>query len=169
MKSKLEAPAFTMIELLIGIIIIAVLSVAIAVNLSRGALKANFDDQVVEIVHVLEQARSYSLTNFLISDTEPADYYLITVTSAGVRLDAYGPTLDSGLENVTLDDGFSIEDITGSEYAFYFPPEGEICFDTPDCASGVNEISFTVVDSSGTYSSQITLNIYGGYPEVESL
>lgn len=163
-----------MIELLISIVIIAVLSVAIAVNLSRGALKANFDNQLVEIVHVLEQARSYSLTNFLIEDpsdgsTEPADYYLITVTSAGVRLDAYGPTLDFGLENVVLDDGFSIDAITGSEYAFYFPPEGEICFVNPSCPSGTTEISFTVVDSSGTYSSQITLNIYGGYPEVESL
>ncbi len=158
-----------MIELLIAIIIIAVLSIALAVSLSRGVLKAKFDDQVLQVVHVLEQARTYSLTNFLILDTEPADYYLISVTSAGVMLDAYGPTLDYGLENVALADGFEIEDITGSEYAFYFPPDGEICFDTPDCASGITEISFTLVDSSGTYSSQITLNIYGGYPEVEEL
>lgn len=166
---KSSPRAFTLIELIISISIIAILSIGVAINFKSSLLKAKFNDEVLQIVHVLEQARSYSLTNFLINDTEPADYYLITITEAGVRLDVYGPTLDSGLENAALDEDFSITGITGSEYAFYFPPSGEICFDTPDCASGINEISFTVVDSTGEYSQEISLNKYGGGPQLESL
>lgn len=171
MKSRLRPPAFTMIELLIAIIIIAVLSVAIAVNLSRGALKANFDDQLVGIVHVLEQARTYSLTNFLIEDTEPADYYLITIAETGVTLEAYGSSgLTSTLENVELADGFTISatsTTTLPQSIYYVPPDGDIYIESE--TSGITEFEFSVEDDSGTYSETVSLNIYGGYPEVETL
>ncbi len=168
MKSRLRAPAFTMIELLIAIIIIAVLSVAIAVNLSRGALKANFDDQLIQIVHVLEQARSYSLTNFLIEDTEPVDHYLITIAETGVTLEAYGSSgLSSTLENVELADGFTITATTLPQSIYYVPPDGDIYIESE--SSGITEFEFSVDDSSGTYSETVSLTIYGGYPEVEEL
>ena len=158
--------AFTLVELLLAVVIVTVLAMALFTNFSRSILKARFDDQVLAVTSLIEKARSYSLTNVLILDTEAPDYYLLTVTSASVRLDAYGPTLDEELETVTLDNGFSISNITGSEYAFYFPPEGDICFDTPDCASGVTEISFDIEDSAGTYSETISIDAYGGYPQV---
>lgn len=159
--------AFTLIELCVSILIVAILSVALVVNFGGASRKANFDDQVVQIVHLLEQARSYSLTNFLINDTEPVDYYLLTITSAGLSLDAYGPTLDSALESVALDSNFSITVMTGYEYVFYFPPNGDICFATPDCDSSLTEISFILVDDTGTYSQVISMNKYGGFPELE--
>ena len=144
--------------------IVAILSVAVVVNFGKSQLKANFDDQVIQIVHVLEQARTYSLTNFLIADTSPAEYYLLTVSSTGITLLAYNSSTSSILETVTLDSNFSI---TGSEEVYYFPPNGDICFDTPDCDSLATEISFTLVDSTATYSKEISLNMYGGFPEVE--
>lgn len=163
---KSSPRAFTLLELVICICIVAILSVTLMVNFKGSFLKANFDDQVVQVVHILEQARSYSLTNFLVNDTEPAEYYLLTVSSTGITLVAQA-SVSSTLETVVLDSDISISSITGSESVYYFPPTGEICFDTLDCDSGINDISFTIVDSTGTYSQVISLNKYGGAPEVE--
>lgn len=167
MKSRLRPPAFTMIELLIAIIIIAVLSVAIAVNLSRGALKANFDDQLIQIVHVMEQARSYSLNNYLIDDTDPTQYYRLTFRSSMVTLKAYGATLDVILERVELDDGFTISAGTLPQEIYYIPPYGDMYIESE--SSGLTEFEFTVDDDTGVYSETISVNVYGGYPEVEDL
>ncbi len=168
-SSPRQQPAFTLIELIICVCIIAILSVALLVNFSGNVTRARLDDQVVEIVHLLEQARSYSLTNFLIDDITPAEYYLVTVNATGITLDAQGATATDveTLESVTLSSNFSITNITGSEYFYYFPPSGEICFDTEACDSGINDVSFTVVDSTAVYSQEITLNKFGGAPEVE--
>lgn len=167
MKSKLRAPAFTMIELLIGIIIIAVLSVAIAVNLSRGALKANFDDQVLQVVSIVEQARNYSLNNYLINDTDPAEYYLLTIAPTGLTLEAHGASASSvTLEEVTLEDGFVIS-VTTDDTIYYVPPYGQIYIESE--TSGTTELPFIISDENGTYNTVVTVNIYGGYPEVESL
>ena len=159
--------AFTLIELLITIAIVAILSVGLAVNFRGSIQKAHFDDEVLGLVHILEQARSYSLTNFLISDTEPADYYLITVSEAGITLEAHGATLDATMESVTLSDDFSITDVTGSQYIYYFPPTGLICLESADCTSTESEVSFTLVGADTTNSQVISLNKYGGAPEVE--
>ena len=169
MKSRLQAdskPAFTMIELLIAIIIIAVLSVAIAVNLGRGVLKARFDDQLIEIVHIIEQARSYSLNNYLIGDTDPAEYYSLAIDSSGLTLTAHGASSSISLEEVELEDGFTITVIVDNTI-YYVPPYGSIYIGSE--TSGTTELLFMVGDDSGTYSALITLNIYGGYPEVENL
>lgn len=166
MKSRLRAPAFTMIELLIAIIIIAVLSVAIAVNLSRGALKAKFDDQVLQVTHIIEQARSYSLNNYLINDTDPVEYYLLTVAPTGLTLEAYGASSPATLEEVTLEDGFVIS-ITTDDTIYYVPPYGQIYIESE--TSGTTELPFVISDENGTYNTIVTVNIYGGYPEVESL
>ena len=159
-------PAFTLIELTISICIIAILSVGVAINFKSSILKANFDDEVLQIVDLFEQAHSYSLTNFLVNDTEPPEYYLVSVSSSRVVLKALGGSEESILETVILDDNFFIRDITGSQKTYYFPPTGEICFDSEECDSGINEISFTIVDRSQEYSQEMTLNKYSGVLEL---
>ncbi len=163
---KSSPRAFTLIELTIAIVIIAILTVALATSFYNGNLSARFNDERTKVVNVLEEARGYSLGSILIDETEPTDYYLITVSSSGITLDAYGPTLDELKSSYYLEDGFNIDDITGSEYIFYFPPNGEICFETPDCSSTLTEISFTLNDDTGTYSQLIKVNKFGGYPEL---
>ena len=164
---KSSPRAFTFVELLIAILIVAILSIALLTNFQRSRLKANFDDQVTEVVDILQKARSYSRTNMMVLDTEPADYYLLTISSSGITIDAYGPTVDEGIESMSLDSGFEIDNTSGVDHVFYFPPSGEICMDTPDCASGITEITFTVQDDDGTYTKDITINVYGGYPELD--
>lgn len=153
-----------MIELLIAITIIAVLSIAIALNFGRGALNARFDDQVQKIVHIIEQARSYSLNNYLVEDSEPTEYYVLTVDTNRMILEAHGATLTSTLEEVELADEFTISD---AQTIYYVPPYGEIYIESED--SGITEFTFSVEDSSAAHSETISINVYGGYPEVEDL
>jgi len=160
-------PAFTLLELVIVVCIIAILSVSLLVNFKGNVAKSRVDDQVVQIVHLLEEARSYSLTNFLVNDTEPASYYVVTITSAGMTLKAYvNATTTTTLQSVTMQTGYSITGISATERIFYFPPTGEICFDAAACTSTDTELTLTVSDSTGSYTQDIYFNKFGGAPEI---
>jgi prepilin-type N-terminal cleavage/methylation domain-containing protein len=170
---KSSPRAFTLIELIISLLFIAILAMALYSNFSRGVLKARFDDEVVAITDIIEEARGYSFTSVLIEDTEPTDYYLLSIETTGISLEAYATnasgTVSETIKEITFDTRFTID---APESIYYFPPEGDICFqfidaEDFDCDPDINEIDFTLADSTGTYDQTININVYGGYPELE--
>ncbi len=170
---KSSPRAFTLIELAIVILIIAILTVALASSFFRGNLSARFNDQLTQVVQILEEARGYSLGSTLIEDSsspgtyEPAEHYRITIGSNQITLDAVGPTIVTNIKTVTIEPGFVMRDITPTDRIFYFAPDGEICFDTYLCDSGITRMSFILSDSTNTYTQTIRINQFGGYPELD--
>lgn len=156
--------AFTLIELVIAMVILAVLSIALVARFENATLKAHFNDQVNNVLRLIEETRANSLSNYLILDTEPTDYYILNIENGQVIVEAHGPTLDEELERYTLESGFEISD---NKEIFYYPPYGEICIGLPDCSTGESEFSFTLSDTSGTYSQNITISVFGGYPDLD--
>jgi len=159
-------PAFTLIELFLVIIITAVLSTALAVSMQKTTLKANFDDQVLNIRRLVEEARGYSLSNYLVNDLAPAEYYLLSVTTTDLSLSAVA---DDGtteeLDSLTFATGYAMsEPMT----VYYVPPYGEVCFAYP-CDGVLTEDSMVFSDTNSTYEAMITIDIYGGFAEIEEL
>lgn len=164
-KGGLRPLAFTLIELMLVIIIMAVLSMALLLTVQRGVLKATFDDQVVEITAMIEKARGYALSNYLVNDTEPAQYYRLYIQTSKIRLIANGETDSETLETLSYESGFSMDSSTS---VYYFPPNGDICFNT-GCTGSTTSKTFTFRDTNSTYQTQFTITKYGGYPEIEEL
>lgn len=164
---KSSPRAFTLIELMIAILIIAVLSAALMLNFSSASQKALFDDQITNIVRVIEQARSYSLTNYLVNDTEPTEYYLLTIGADYLSIEAYADyagTHDS-LEEYELDTGFTTT--ATDDEVFYIPPYGQVCLEYPCVDGGDTEYPFVVSNSDGSLSQVITITTHGGFAELE--
>lgn len=153
--------AFTLIELVIAIAIIGVLSVILATRFTQGISRAKFENQVVGVVRILEEARAYSLSNYLVNDTEPTEYYLLAITETGATLEAYGETEVETLSSFTLNDEFEISEPYD---IYYYPPYGEICITS--CGNGITEVDFDLDDYTGGNQAVFVVSIYGGYPEV---
>src|SRR3989338_10087583 len=101
--------AFTLIELMIAIIIIAVLTTGFALTFQRATLKATFDDQVTQITAIIEKAGSYALSNLLVNDSEPAEYYYLYIMTSKITLSAVDADgASETLETLTFEDGFSM-------------------------------------------------------------
>ncbi len=164
MKSSVRA--FTLIELTITIVILAVITVALASRFAQGNASARFNGQIREIEQIIQRARGYSLSSTLISDTEPADYYVLTLSSTSMVLEAYGPTLSEEVSRYDAARGLELKDYT-AEHIYYFPPDGEICFEDSACTSSLTEISFLLTDDTNELKQPFTINKYGGYPETE--
>jgi prepilin-type N-terminal cleavage/methylation domain-containing protein len=161
---KSSPRAFTFVELLIAILIVAILSIALLTNFQRSRLKANFEDQVTNIVRIMEEVRAYSRTGILVNGTDPANYYLLTIGSGELTIDIFSDTSHETISEYELDAGF--ETNGADREIYFFPPNGEICF-SKYCTDSTTEYTFTVQDTSGTYTQDITINIYGGYPELD--
>lgn len=161
-------PAFTLIELLLAIIIIAVLSMALLTSFRNATLKARFDDELTTINRIVGKARGYALSNYLVNDdtSKPAEYYLVsfTVNDIGLAAVATDGTVEK-LENHTFNTAFAINTPLD---AYYFTPDGNVCF-SADCSDGLIEDTVIFSDTGGTYSSTITISVYGGFVEIEDL
>ncbi len=158
--------AFTLIELMIVVMIMAILSVALMVTTQRGILKATFDDQVIEITGLIEKARGYALSNYLVNDTEPAEYYRLRVQTGQMSLIAMGETDSETLVTLTYEGDCSMSTNTS---VYYIPPNGDICFNS-SCSSSTTSKTFTFSsDDYDTYQTQFTITKYGGYPELLEL
>lgn len=167
-KMGLRPRAFTLIELMIAVIIIAILSMALFVNFSGAVLKARFDDELTSISRMVEQARGYALSNYLVNDDEstPAEYYLLSFRRSRIVLSAVAEDgTREELESHSFDTSFSLNTTLA---VYYFPPDGSVCF-SADCSDGLTESSLIFSDTDGTYSSTITISVYGGFAEIEEL
>lgn len=157
-------PAFTLIELLLVIMIIAITSAALAVSTRTATLKAKFDDQILNIRRIVEEARGYSLSNTLVNDLTPAEYYLLSITTTGLSLSAVaedGTTEE--LDSFTYLTGYAMSE---PMEVYYIPPYGEVCFAYP-CDDVLTEDSVTFSDTGANYEAMITIDIYGGFAEIE--
>ena len=158
--------AFTLIELMLVVVIMAILSTALFLTTQRGILKAEFDDQVTEITGLIEKARGYALSNYLVNDLEPAQYYQLHIEATRIRLIAVGESgtnVSETLETLTYESDFRMG---GATSIYYFPPNGDVCF-TKTCTGTTTYKSLTFHDPDYTYQTKFTVTKYGGYPEIE--
>lgn len=159
--------AFTFIEMIIVVFILAILSVSLSVAYQKVRLKVRFDANVSTITNLFQKARSLSLATVLVGGTEPVEYYALTITEEEMMLIAQGSTLDDTLGSFTYDADMSIT--SGDLSIYYFPPYGEVCIGLSTCDSGATEAVLTFDDDSGTYSTEFTLTAVGGFVEVEQV
>ncbi|MFA5792410.1 MAG: type II secretion system protein [Candidatus Gracilibacteria bacterium] len=161
-----QKKAFTLIELMIVITIMAILTMALVFSFGRATLKAKFDDQKMQIINITEEARSRSLSNMLLSGGEETNYYALVIGELTVTLTAYGETQTEIIDAFNFAEGFSTETLT----AYYFPPYGEVCFELDsdsNCLDGATERSTVLEDSTGIYSAVVSIDAYSGYASVE--
>lgn len=161
-------PAFTFIEMMIVVVIMAVLSMSIALAYQKIHLKMRYEANVTALTALFQQARSVSLSTILINGTEPAAYYKLTVQRGYARLDAYAAdeTTSKLIERVDYDSGMNIS--TAALFVYYFPPNGEVCLDNSSC-TGAASGSVTFEDTGGTYATQFSVTAAGAYVDVEKL
>jgi len=165
-KGGLRPLAFTLIELMLAIIIIAVLTTGFALTFQRATLKATFDDQVTQITAIIEKAGSYALSNLLVNDSEPAEYYYLYIMTSKITLSAVDADgASETLETFTFEDGFTMN---AAAKIYYFPPDGTVCFST-DCSDTTTTKRVTFRDSDRTYQTRFAITKYGGYPEITEL
>ncbi len=161
--------AFTFIELIIVVIIMAILSISLAVAYQNVQLKVRFDAHVSTITELFQQARTLSLSTLMINGTDPTYYYALSLGTTSVTLKAYATdtSVTQTLETFTYDSDMRL---TSSAIAiYYFPPSGEICIGSASCSSGATEANITFGSRSGTYSTEFTITTAGGYVDVEQL
>ena len=174
MKPRLKPkPAFNLIELLITTTVVAILATVAAFSFSGAKNGATFNDQKTKVVDMLQQARSYSLSNVLVDSGtgEATDYYRLDIGENTLTLTAVGTSgtiSATELDSIELLDGYRIEFSSGAPdlEIYYFPPYGEICFSASNCSDSTTEKSF-VLSGPDEREATITLNVFAGYPEVE--
>ena len=163
--------AFTLIEIVIVIGITAVIAVTLVLTFKDTRVKATFDDYESQITNIIQQARTLSLSNILIVDSntgteEETDYYALVFTKpSSITLTAYGADVTTeAVDSITLEDGYTINK---TFTVYYHPPYGEVCFNT-DCDSftpKIVKLQSTAADTD--YSTTFTISAHGGYPEVD--
>lgn len=161
--------AFTLIELTIVVIIMAILSVSLALAYQNIQLKVRFDAHVSRIISIFQEARSSSLSNRMIDGTDPTAYYELSLDTTSITLTAYAndTSINEVLDTYTFDSDISLSSSVNDIY--YFPPTGEVCISTPDCGSGDSDLRFILSSSDSTRFTQFDLTTVGGYVDVTQL
>lgn len=148
--------AFTLLELMIVITIMAILTMALVFSFNNATLKAKFDNEKTKITNIVAQARSKSFSNILLESGEVAEYYLLTIDTTKSTLTAVNETTSEIIDTFDYETGIFITD---KIEVYYFPPYGEVCFDI-DCVSTEESISTRLTDNNSVYMS--TISIYQG-------
>jgi prepilin-type N-terminal cleavage/methylation domain-containing protein len=168
----MEKPAFTFIELMVSTAIIAIISVTTALTIQTTRVRSAFRNYETQIVHLAQQARSASLSNLRIGGLEDIEsseeviHYQLAIRGAGVQLNAVGETLVEELGIVNIADDPSIE-IGPIFDVYYFPPYGDVCFNPSCTPDPITEKTFTINSIYTDIYTEITIDVYGGFPEVE--
>jgi len=157
--------AFTFIELIVVITMMAILATILAVSFQNLRLSSRFNDQKVKIVSLIEGARSQALSNILVNGTAPTSYYLLDIESTAITLTAVAEDATSEtLKTLTLDSDMTLATVPLEIY--YFPPYGDVCFDSACADTTTISKDFTLSDSTGAKTATFTLNVNGGYVDV---
>jgi prepilin-type N-terminal cleavage/methylation domain-containing protein len=183
MKSPLhKKKAFTLIEVIVVISMVAVLSVGFALNIDKVRTRGNFHAMQNQIIGVLQSARSLSLSNQLRYSDEyggdyPVQYYRLMVKENGLGLDAYlnvpgaDPLPQETLKLIDFDteaEEYEIIDnmaVDRNLLIFYFPPYGEICFNKT-CTSSDQQQTFRFFTADDAFASEMTVSVHGGTVEL---
>lgn len=156
---------FTLIELTIVILIIAILSLGLLTQFKGATEKARFKAQAQNVLRIMQNARSMSLTRKLIADS-PVEYYKLDVTEDFVNLAAVAEDgSPEQLEYYEFENGYAMD----SDFsAYFFSPSGSLCFtdELSSCDSAGTEESVRFETETGALSATFTLNINGSYPEL---
>ncbi len=158
-----KRPAFTLIELMIVLVIIAIITTALVLSYQQLNLKVRYDTHVNNIVRIFQEARSRSLSTVLIEGTEPTEYYLLALNNYGIELIAYSENLEQVIEVYDFDEDIEISD---EWEVYYFPPSGDLCFGSANCAGNTIELSTVLEDDSGSYSTRFRMELNGPHLEV---
>jgi prepilin-type N-terminal cleavage/methylation domain-containing protein len=176
MNAKMKnSRAFTLIELLIVMTIMAFLSVALAVSFSGANQKAAFDDQKLQLINLIQTARSRAFSNMLSSSGEPTEYYVLLITPTFAQVEAHYSDTASDfavLDKFTYASGYEASGLVpGPELmkVYYTPPTGEVCFGSlcPTTSDATTEKTVIFKNKAGTLSITITVDRYGGFADVE--
>ena len=158
-------PAFTLIEILIVTIMLGIISISMAVSFSGSRTKVEFQDLEVKVINMIQEARSLGLANLLVNEesAEQTDYYLLTIEQDQLTLEAIGVEGNSlPIETLTLSEGYEIT-FRGSINELeilYSPPYGDIAF-----GNGQSTNFFTLAAKDGSYETEYSISIFGGFPE----
>ncbi|MBU0981733.1 prepilin-type N-terminal cleavage/methylation domain-containing protein [Patescibacteria group bacterium] len=163
MKFKnLHAAAFTLVELLIVITLLAIMSAGILVNFNAGQDKAKFKDHQTNIINMFQQARAYAMSNRTINDVE-VEYYYVEINELAIYI--YGKDVN-GLLTEIKDFQFEGTIYPDNEFfVYYFPPNAKACFNA-DCTSGVATKTFTLHSTNTDYTQTISIDRLSGFPEL---
>jgi prepilin-type N-terminal cleavage/methylation domain-containing protein len=166
--------AYTLVEVLVVVMITALITVGLALSLSNGRGHAQFKQYQSDITNIIQQARTLSLANILITvsgvDYE-TDYYELAFAEDSVTLTAYGDSgaVSSEIDSVTFEESYGIA-LDAAQTIYYLPPYGEVCF---TYSSGCDYTTDTdtskdlvLARENSDQSVTFTVSIYSGYPEV---
>lgn len=158
-----KKPAFTLIEILIVVILMAILTMTVAVSFDRSHDKAVFRDNQTEIINIFQKARSLAISN-LLTEGDEALYYLVEITEDFIYLWTEGAAGGSEeLARFYYDDDITVEPALE---IFYFTPYGDVCFDI-GCTDTDTEKTFTISSTSNTgYTATISISTFSGLPEL---
>ena len=162
-----RAKAFTFIELLMVITMMGILSVILGLSYTKLQTLTRFKNEKTQIVNMIEKAHSLSLSSILINDTEPTDYYELSITPSTLSLDAYASdgTTTENIDSLSLERDFSFD---LSVDIFYFPPYGDVCFDVSTCDSAdTSKTREVTLSDSSTDTATFTIDVNGGYVNVD--
>gem|GEM_PF-1720085 len=174
-KSRMITPrtrAFTLIEMMIVTVIMAILAIGLLFAFQGTKDKADFSNQQIQVVNLIQEARGLSLSNLMVESGGTdyvAEYYKLEIAPAAVSLTAHADTDEDGIADASVEigevtfEGDVFVRLSTIFDAYYYPPYGDVCID--DCSTGPTQDTFTLTD--GVNETDITITIYGGYPEVE--
>jgi type II secretory pathway pseudopilin PulG len=147
------------------IVLVAVLSVLLVTSFVSLSSNARFNNTKTQIVNMIQKARSLSLSNILINDTDPTDYYKLTLTGQTVTIDAYGtvPTNTESIGILNLDTDFSFASTLD---VYYFPPYGDVCFNASNCSDSSSTAAVILSNADATKTATFTFDVNGGYVNV---
>lgn len=162
--------AFTFIELILVITLLAILSTAVILGWRQNQIHAQFRDLETKIISMIQKARGLSLSNLTIENADesiPVEYYLLNISETSLSIQAIGQDSAATAEEIDVlefPEGFSL-DTTFEVY--YFPPYGEVCWES-DCPDDFEEEkTFTLSTEFSNENQEFGISIYGGYPELQ--
>ena len=152
-------PAFTLIEFLITLTIIALLSTVMVISFGGTRTRAEFKRYENQVTNIIQEARNLGFSN-IYTDGVAVDYYELGVQPDEITLRGYEDGVSTVIDQVVLPDNYSIDssiDIT------YTPPNGEVSF-----ADGSTSQTFHLLNNEANLSTTFVITVFGGgYPEVD--
>lgn len=163
--------AFTLIEILIVVAIISILTGGFVISFNNLRIKGDFEDHEAGILSLINQARTLSLSNVQHDTGEATAYYDlgVSVDSNSLILSTYDINgISQTIDRYDLDESTHIyvDSCGSSSSGFsinYTPPYGEISFSDDTQRKTI----YICSEENPDYSTRITIDIFGGFPEVE--
>lgn len=155
MKTRFAKPAFTFVEIVIVILLIAIFASGFALSYENSREKVTFDSDQQRVLSIIQKARNLSLTNLEVNDKQ-ADYYHLAIATSGITLTGYD--IDGGtsaIDSVTFSTGIISDRSFSVDYA---PPYGEVTINS-------GGPTFIMSDTNGN-TSTIRISPNGGFADV---